>query len=361
MYSYFMSDYFIRFPSFGKDFIFVCLVVTFTFKGIFCKIKKPSLISMVYIFFLISYWLIGLINNAPDKFAIRYYLFPLIIYYIITNLKTEYIMLLLKGMKFYFFTLLAIGYFQVFNKLDIFKEIFMEPLALLLLNLKIHRLYLFFNYPILASLTLVILSLYFLLFNRNYIYTIISLPIIFVTFSRTAVVAYIISILVYLILESPKYIKMMSLILITVFIIWAYTFITNDEAFLMRIDLITDKWKEITFFGHGIGFCTVSNFASEIKIFDNDYLRMLYELGVCGLSAFCVFGLKCFWSVKSSESFTYILFAILTMFTCDFHSMYPVAILYYIMLGIIEKTNEKGVLLKTIHLNKLETFGIKYS
>ncbi len=340
-YSYFMSDYFIRFPSYGKDVIFVLVIFIFFLKGVNCKIKKPTVMLIVHSIVLILYWFLGIAKNAPDKLAIRYYLFPLVTYYIITNLKIDYINKLIKFLYIYFISLLVVGYIQIFSRIEVFSEIFTEPLSVLLFDLKIHRLYLFFSYPNLAGLTIVILTLYFFLFKKNYLILILSIPIIIATFSRTAVMGFIFSMLLYIIIVCPKIVKIISVVIILGFGIWAYNFIANDEAFLMRLNLATKIWREITFWGHGIGYCTVSSLAIETKIFDNDYLRIIYEIGFIGLITFIAFGFHTFRNIKSPESLVFLIFILFTMFTCDLHSMYPVALLFYCMLGFTCKAHQK--------------------
>jgi hypothetical protein len=336
-----MSDYFIRFPSYGKDVIFVLIIFIFFLKGVNCKIKKPTVMLIVYSIVLILYWFLGIAQNAPDKLAIRYYLFPLVTYYIITNLKIDYIKKLIKFLYIYLISLLIVGYIQIFSRIEVFSEIFTKPLSVLLFDLKIHRLYLFFSYPNLAGLTIVILTLYFFLFKKNYTILLLAIPIIIATFSRTAVMGFIFSMLLYAIIVCPKMVKIILAVIILGFGIWAYTFIVNDEAFLMRVSLATNIWKEITFWGHGIGYCTVSNLALETKIFDNDYLRIIYEIGFVGLITFIAFGFHTFRIVKSSEFLVFIIFILFIMFTCDLHSMYPVALLIYCILGTICITNQK--------------------
>jgi len=343
LYSIFLSDYFIRLPSFFKEVFFLPLFIAPFFDE---RIYKKKIAATYPILFFISiiliYSIIGIFNNAPDIGAIRYYLFPLISYIMVRYyLPASYLGGLLKFFFFFYFLMICVGYYQMYVSKDIL--LYLISQGFLSDELKIHRTYLFFNVPTIAGTVVGSIMLMFFLLNKYKIWLIIGFPVFIYCFSRSAFVAILISIIIYFIVKykNNRFVMFAIVIFLITLIILGSALVFSDEAFMMRIVAIKEvAEKGINPLGKGIGFVTSSGFVEEQVVFDNDYLRFVYEVGIFGLLSYLIFIVSCLKNNFNKEMIAFLVYFLLLMYTGDIHSMYPIPVIIYVFIALIARKDE---------------------
>jgi hypothetical protein len=132
---------------------------------------------------------------------------------------------------------------------------------------------------------------------------------------------------------------MMTLSVLSIIILFlSINLILTDEAFLARLDMsknVVDRG--INPLGKGIGFVTVSGFVKEVVVFDNDFLRFIYEIGIIGLLSFLIFVFSSLNRHFKVENITLTVFLFLLMYTGEIHSMYPIPVIIYTSFAIISR------------------------
>lgn len=352
MVSLFFTNYFIQIPSFLKEVLIAPAIGLYFTLSAFKGRLRVEAVPAIYVLVLLFYSIVGLINGAPDSFAIRYYLFPVIIFFIIkfclNEVSREQILWLLYG---YMGIIVFVGAYELIVNFSAIKE--MLSFGDILLNLKIGRAYLFFKIPNLAGLALSALILFFYLYStRSSIKTIVlalGFVVLIYVFARTSILALIISIVLYEILCAGRMARMLILTIIALVCIDLFDYIKIDEALIMRLG----SWAEETLqlingLGTGIGFVTVNEMAGDYVVFDSDVLRMLYEIGLVGLISFLVFIFYYPIKTRDIKSFVFCCFIIINMTMGDFHSMYPGVAISYICLALLLTRNQSKQSLRTL-------------
>ncbi len=342
-FSVFMSDYFFRLESNIKELIIFPLVLAFAFSIMFKSKINANWSAFIYLILIIIFYFVGLMNYAPDKFGIRYYLIPLIIYlvvrYVLNVVHQRRLVVFLWG---YLWLILCVGLYEIISNISSLSELIQG--INIFDNLKIIRSYLFFQIPNLAGLSLASLILFIYLNEERSVFKTITLSISFVVilyvFSKTAIVALVIAIIFYYFLIANRASKL--LISLVLFFVLSYIIdvALNDESFLMR----TGMWEEETLsmisgFGEGIGFVSVSSSAQGGLILDSDILRFLLEVGVMGFLSFLLFLFADSVKQKNYKASAYGFFILINMTMGDFHSMYPGVAISYICLALLLKKN----------------------
>jgi hypothetical protein len=337
--SLFMSGYFYKLPSFLKEIVLFPAALFFII-SIWAHLKiKANYLVLIYLILLVIFCVIGVINEAPDKFALRYYFIPIIIFLIVRyQLKFKYQRRIENFLYYYLALMLAVGAIEIYNNINALINLFKG--IDVLENLKIIRSYLFFLIPNLAGLSLaaIILFIYLSLNSskKKTIILILSLILLFYVFSRTAILALIISVVLYHYFNSKLKYKIYLIPFIVFLGIYLYQFSINDEAFIMRID----GWTESTIpmisgLGEGIGFISTSSTTEEGLILDNDVLRFIYEIGIVGFISFSIFLFYQPIRDKNIKAIAYAIFILLNMTMGDCHSMYPGVTILYICLALL--------------------------
>jgi hypothetical protein len=334
-----MSGYFYKLPSFLKEIVLFPAALFFII-SIWAHLKiKANYLVLIYLILLVIFCVIGVINEAPDKFALRYYFIPIIIFLIVRyQLKFKYQRRIENFLYYYLALMLAVGAIEIYNNINALINLFKG--IDVLENLKIIRSYLFFLIPNLAGLSLaaIILFIYLSLNSskKKTIILILSLILLFYVFSRTAILALIISVVLYHYFNSKLKYKIYLIPFIVFLGIYLYQFSINDEAFIMRID----GWTESTIpmisgLGEGIGFISTSSTTEEGLILDNDVLRFIYEIGIVGFISFSIFLFYQPIRDKNIKAIAYAIFILLNMTMGDCHSMYPGVTILYICLALL--------------------------
>lgn len=342
LYSLFLSEYFIQLPSYLKEAIFIPLIIVIfldtLINGIKLRITYPI---FFYAIIIILYSIIGVINGAPDIGAIRYYLFPLISYIIVKYYFPYSFLDKLIYFYFVFYLLLLItGYYQIFVYKDKFLMLFAQ--GILAEEFKTNRLYLFYSVPTLAGTIVGSLMMLFFLLGEYKKWILLGIPVLIFVFSRSSIVALIVAIGFYYIIKFRKN-NYLLIILTTISLLLIYftlNLILTDDAFVIRLDKSKDVISHgINPLGKGIGFVSVSSFIKEVIVFDNDFLRFMYEVGIIGLTSFLLFIFSVFKKNATKEMATLILFFLLLMYTGEIHSMYPIPVIIYTSFAIISRKN----------------------
>lgn len=340
-FSLFMSEYFIQLDSKIKEFIILPFLLAFLFSSAIKKKFNFNIYVYLYLIFLILFCFIGLINHAPDKFGIRYYLIPLVIYLVVRyEFDEPHKKILISFIWIYLWFILFIGLYElIYNTYPLISLIkgdnFFD-------NLKIIRTYLFFQIPNLAGLTLSSIFLFLYLNEKQSIIKTISLSISLVIlsyiFSKTTIFALVISITFYYFLLSSRKQRLIIAIILFLLLFYIADLSLNDESFLMRITMWGDSTLgQISGFGDGIGFVSVSSSSEGGVILDSDILRFLLEIGVFGLLSFLLFLFLDAYKLKNYKAMAYGFFIFLNMSMGDFHSMYPGVSISYICLALLFK------------------------
>lgn len=339
IFSLFMSEYFIELPSIIKEVFYIPLFLVFVVGAILF----PQYIRITPAFYPFLAWLflfaiIGLLNRAPDPFAIRYYLFTTFTYVFIqqfvNNKLTKWIF---KLLLIYFVALIIVGYSDLFKNFSNFLNIaageyFLE-------NLKVNRLYLWFNIANIAGGVLSVLILFFYFYTGKKWAVFLGLPVLFVVFSRTSLASFLISILTFWVLKNRKnfFVSTLAVVVFIALLNYLIAYSTEDFAFNDRIELSKSVLAgDINYMGKGIGFVTASGRVSEVVVFDNDYLRFIYEIGVVGLFLYLVFlgtSLARYFSIEIA-CFTFNF--LIMMYMGEVHSMYPIGFLFYMCLALLQ-------------------------
>lgn len=337
-YSFFLSDYFVRLPSLIKEFLlFPILFAVFFDAKIYAHRLRITYPILVYISLIFIYSIIGVFNGAIDLFAIRYYFFPVVVYVFLRYYSSEYnLKLSLKFLFFVYIFLIIIGYIQIWNARDTFLQLIIQQIFWS--NLKIYRLYLVFDIPNIAGgvLAALMLILYFTGTPRKYI--LLGVPVLFFVFSRAAVGAFIISIITFFFLKNKKngIVLFVGGICFFFLVYQTFIFINKDQAFGERIQLAQGIVNSgINLFGKGIGFVTSSSLARNVVVFDNDFLRFIYEIGIFGLVAFFYMIYDIYKRNLSDEIKSFIIFFLVLMYLGDLHSMYPIPVIIYAGFALI--------------------------
>lgn len=343
LYSLFLSEYFLKLPSFLKEVVFLPLfLVPFFDQKIFQRKLRITYPLLYYIFIIVIYSIIGIINRAPDIGAIRYYLFPIISYIMVVYfMPTKYLEKLVKFYFCFYLLIIVVGYYQMIVSKDVLLSIIAQ--GLLGDELKVNRTYLFFNVPTIAGTVLGSFMLLFFLLKKYQKWLIIGLPVFIYCFSRSAIVAIFVSLVSYYIVKyrTNRFFLFAILTLFIIVLTASITLIFSDEAFIMRIDAIKDVLgKGVNPLGRGIGFVTSSGFADQQVVFDNDYLRIIYEIGIIGFLSYLVFIFSVIKKNPSKELIALIVYFFLLMYTGDIHSMYPIPVIIYTSIAVISRKNE---------------------
>jgi hypothetical protein len=338
-FSLFLSDYFIELPSILKEIIYLPLILLF----IAASFLFPNDIRITPFFYPFLVWLllfsiIGIFNKAPDTFAIRYYLFTTFTYVFFQQfLNKEMAKKIFYILLVYFVGLILVGLTDLVKNFGDFKTIFLSELVFE--NLKVKRLYLWFNVPNIAGGVLSVLMLFFYFYTRKKWSLIFGLPVLFIVFSRTALASFLISILVYWSLKNrkrPLFILLISLLLIGL-INFLIIFSSEDFAFQDRIELSKSVINgDINYLGKGIGFVTASGRVANIVVFDNDYLRFIYEIGIFGLILYLLFLITALHRKFTIEIGCFTLNFLIIMYMGEVHSMYPIGFLFYMCLAVLQ-------------------------
>lgn len=338
-FSLFLSDYFIELPSIIKEIVYLPLILFF----VFTTILFPQYIQITpsYYFFLawiILFSFLGIFNNAPDTFAIRYYLFTTFTYiffqqFINIKLSDK----IFKILVLYFIGLIIVGFTDFFKSWSdfvsiIFREYFFE-------NLKVNRLYLWFNIANITGGVLSVLILFLYFYTKKKWAIFLGFPVLFIVFSRTSLASFLISLLVYWFLKNRK--KPIFIILISILIFGLVNFLlaysSEDFAFQDRIELSKSVIEgDINYLGKGIGFVTASGRVSNIVVFDNDYLRFIYEIGIAGLLLYLIFAANALAVKFNIEIGCFALNFYIMMYMGEVHSMYPIGFLFYLCLALLQ-------------------------
>lgn len=337
--SLFMSNYFYKIPSITKDIVMLLLILLVTI----LERKKIKLKIIIAVFGLLAF--ISYYKKVPDIFGVRYYLYPLFIfYYTINYLNKKSLILLKKYIRIYYWLICLVLLIQLgsnYEKLIIlFKNFSLE-------QLKIFRLYSFFSLPTIAGAVLVILGSYIFLEKKSLFYYINTSIFLLLTFSRGSILSYFIFSIFYILFfyKKIRYIFFVfSLILAINIFPKILEFLEKDISFLERILIIKKLYFKNIIVGNGIGYSTGRNIMSKI-IFDNEYIRFLYEIGIAGITMFVVIFFK-LWK-KSRERFKLIcLIYFGLMLTMEVITIYPISIFLSLILGIIfiEERNEKDII-----------------
>jgi len=237
----------------------------------------------------------------------------------------------------YLIGLIIVGFTDFIKNFSDFKSIFLSELFFD--NLKIKRLYLWFNVPNIAGGVLSVLMLFFYFYSKKKWPIILGFPVLFIVFSRTALAAFLITVLFYWFLKNrkkPHFILLISVVLIAL-INFLIIFSSQDFAFQDRINLLQNIIQgDINYLGKGIGFVTASGRVANIVVFDNDYLRFIYEIGIFGLVLYLVFMIAALHRKFTIEIGCFALNFLIIMYMGEVHSMYPIGFLFYMCLAILQ-------------------------
>ena len=115
-----------------------------------------------------------------------------------------------------------------------------------------------------------------------------SLPIFFLVFARGAMVAFIFAMMYYGFVKSSPSKRLLIIILAISATYSIYNFTFQYEAILYRLKIFRGVYNsgDINIIGNGIGFVTASSFVANTRVYDNDYLRFVYETGIIGIILF---------------------------------------------------------------------------
>lgn len=342
LYSLFISEYFMQLPSYLKEAIFIPLFFVIFFDTLSNGIKfRMTYPILFYAIIIILYSIIGIINGAPDVGAIRYYLFPLTSYIIVKYYLPYSFLDKLIYFYFVFYLLLLItGYYQIFVYKDKFLTLFAQ--GILGEEFKTNRLYLFYSVPTLAGTIVGSLMMLFFLLGEYKKWILLGIPVLIFVFSRSSIVALIVAIGFYYIIKFRKnnYLLILLIAISLLLIYFTLNLILTDDAFINRIDMAKDIISYgINPLGKGIGFVSVSGFIKEVIVFDNDFLRFIYEVGIIGSISFLLFVFSVLKKNAIKEMATLILFFFLLMYTGEIHSMYPIPVIIYTSFAIIARKN----------------------
>ena len=336
MFSIFMSSYFLQLPSYLKEIIIVPSILVFIGVNFFFKKTRMQKNEIIYLVIILIYSFFGVLNGAPDQYAIRYYIIPAIIFLIVKyEIGEKYNIYFTRFIIYYLFLIFFISIYQFTLNYQLFIDTIISES--LFSNLKLNRSYYFFINPniggtVIASL---VLYIYFEMKNSIFKYFILffSMFSLIYNFSRSAIFSLILSILFYRILQRRGFFTLVIFLLIAVsFLIFS----SNDQGFNMRLDAwINDTIHLINGIGSGIGFVTSSGFLDEYIVFDSDILRFIFEIGIVGLLYFIIFINRDAILRSNKKALAYSVFIIINMFDSDFHSMYPSISFAFICLSLI--------------------------
>lgn len=334
--SIFMGNYFYKIPTITKDIIFCFLILNMTVILLKKrKIKKSLIVISILIILFITQ---SLFYKSPDIFAIRYYIFPYIIFYCIVLYTSKFeIKMLKKFLTFYYWLICGVIIIQIlqnWNKVfELLKNFSLE-------NLKIMRFYSFFSLPTLAGGALVILGCFLIIEKRSMAYYINTFLFLVLTYSRGSILAFIIFTVGYIYYFYRKvFINIIIPILICLIIfILNLDFKIKDESFLDRIGIIKNLHFKNILFGNGAGFSNGRDIVGK-KIFDNEYIRLIYEIGLFGIFIYFNFFYR-LWRKVNQELKLLLLVYFTLMLTMEILTIYPIPIFIYLILGIfyIERT-----------------------
>lgn len=341
LYSLFLSEYFIQLPSYIKEAIFIPLFfIPFLDIKLYQNKLRITYSIFIYALILIIYSLIGIVNHAPDVGAIRYYLFPLIAFIMVRYyMPDQFVEKLLKFYFFFYLLLLMVGYYQIYFYRDKFLMLFLQ--GLLGDEFHTNRIFLFYSVPTIAGTVLGSIMILFFLLDKYKKWLFVGMPVLIFCFSRSSIIAIIVSIFLYYAIKFRK--KTVVIAILTIFLLilisLSINYILTDAAFLERLEMSKDVIhnKGINILGKGIGFVSVSSFIKEVLIFDNDFLRFVYEVGIIGLFFYLFFIFSIIRKSANKEMITYILFFFILMYTGDIHSMYPIPIIIYTSIAMISR------------------------
>jgi len=236
---------------------------------------------------------------------------------------------------------LMVGYYQIYFYRDKFLMLFLE--GLLGTEFHTNRIFLFYSVPTIAGTVLGSIMILFFLLDKYKKWLIIGVPVLMFCFSRSSIVAMIVSVLLYYAIKLRKKTFVIIVLVIFLFLLISLSlnYILTDAAFLERLEMSKDVIhnKGINILGKGIGFVSVSSFINEVLIFDNDFLRFIYEVGIIGLLSFLFFVFSIVKNNVNKEMVTLIVFFFILMYTGDIHSMYPIPVIIYTSIAIILRKN----------------------
>lgn len=344
LFSIFMSDYFVALPTMIKEFLLLPAILLLVLAIIHRGLKvRMNMVVLIYLLILLMYSIIGILNGAPDSFAIRYYIIPVILYIITLNyIEERYLAVINNFFKFYLFLVSGVFLIQFIKNYEILSSVF--PYRFITPEgadyLKVNRLYLFFVIPTVAGTTISSIYLYCFLAEastiRRIILSVIFIPVLVLVFSRTAVIALFFALILFLFLTTrSKFMKFQLLLLLSLILFFVVEFILSDQAMVARFESYGSIMHYINWFGNGIGFVTVSGRVADNLIIDNDYLRFLYETGILGLLAFLGLIASIILRYRDKRIIVYSLFILMLMLTGEFHSMYPAPQFCYVSLALL--------------------------
>jgi hypothetical protein len=340
-YSYFMSwnydhnnqVYKPGIPSYIKEIIIfpILLLATINIFGV----KVDGWPLLIYLSVIIFYSIIGILMNAPDKFAVRYYLVPIGVFIILSHhCKKNILRYIYYGLYLYFISILLVGYFQSIYLYQLISQ--SNHLGNALEILKINRLFIFFGLPTIAGPVLG--SLLIIIYHisetntRKCLILSMGLPVFIMIFSRGAIISLSLAMLVYVFMRCSNFIKIILICTISGFIYFIFEYSINDAAFSYRLK----TWLSLYYsgylhgLGNGIGFVTASGLAEITKVHDNDYLRYIYEVGFVGLISFLFWLTTFYLRTKNYELLSLIVYMLINMLTSEFHMIYPATVILYI-------------------------------
>jgi hypothetical protein len=339
VFSLFLSEYFVELPSVIKEIVYIPLILLFfTFSVLFPG--ETRIIPSFYLFvaWLILFVFIGIFNHAPDTLAIRYYLFTTFTYIFFQQFLNRKLAGTIYFILFIYFSgLVFVGVLSLIQNWSNFKSILISEVFFE--DLKINRLYLWFNIANIAGGVLSVLILFFYFYTKRLWPLYLGVPVLFVVFSRTSLASFLISILVYWLFKNrrkPAFIVVIALIFAGL-VKFLVDYSTQDFAFNDRLELSKSVVKgDINYLGKGIGFVTASGRVANIVVFDNDYLRFIYEIGVFGLILFLIFIFSALYRKFTLEIGCFALNFLIMMYMGEVHSMYPIGFLFYMCLAILQ-------------------------
>lgn len=350
-YSFFMSDFFVQFPSIGKE-IFLLLPFMLTSIAIYQeKVIRMNYYTFSYISLLGLYTIIGFLNNAPDIMAIRFYIIPIVILYFLNICKVESVQIIKQGLISFLVILSIVGYWEIYKLGGITRFISILSPNSLMHDLKINRTYLVFTSPAISGMVMGSLCLYVTVCKVRYrkILLCLSLPIFIYCFSRTALIAYIVATLFYFYRTGNKFSKWMLIFIGNLIIVLAIRaiirFIFNDEAFIERLAIYERVLSNFNLLGNGIGFVSSSGTFGVNIIFDNDFLRHVYEIGIFGLGLYILSLIRVTKGSFLAQSM--LVYMVILMSASDFHLIYPAPVICYLAIGIFVKETKENVMYQT--------------
>lgn len=338
-FSLFLSEYFIELPSILKEVFYIPLLLLFVVWALFYpQHLRINPTFYPFVAWLVLFAVIGIFNNAPDTFAIRYYLFTTFTYVFIQQFVNEAIAkMIFKLLVVYFIGMVIVGFVDLARNYDNFVQIIASEFFFE--ELKINRLYLWFNIANIAGGVLAVVTLFFYFYTGKKWALYFGIPVMFVVFSRTSLASFLISLLLYWTLKNrkkPLFIVFVSIVFIAL-INFLIAYSTQDFAFNDRIELSKSVLAgDINYMGKGIGFVTASGRVAEIVVFDNDYLRFIYEIGVIGLILYLVFIGTALSKYLSIETACFTFNFLVMMYMGEIHSMYPIGFLFYMCLALLQ-------------------------